>query len=179
MADSESRKPNAFLVFLGSAVVLTIVIVSVSGLVGSKPKVETVDLKRGQLRIEAREKLDQANLEQLTTATWVDKEKGVVRLPVDRAMNLVAADLAGKKPAPSTVKVEPPLPMPPPYDPNAAEPAPGALPSSPQGSDTIRFDPPVEAPSASIAPVTETLTASVAPDRPPLVHWTEKSELKK
>jgi hypothetical protein len=103
----------------------------------------------------------------------------VVRLPVDQAMKLVAADLAGKKPAPSTVKVDPPLPMPPPYDPNAAEPAPGALPSSPQGSDTIRFDPPVVAPSAAIAPVTETLTASLAPDRPPLVHWTEKSELKK
>lgn len=179
MADTESRKPNAFLVFLGSAVALTVVIIIVSGFVGSKPKVETVDAKRGQLRIEAREKLEKANLDLLTTANWVEKEKGIVRLPVDQAMKLVAADLAGKKPAPSTVKVDPPLPMPPPYDPNAAEPAPGALPSSPQGSDTIRFDPPVVAPSAAIAPVTETLTASVAPDRPPLVHWTEKSELKK
>ena len=194
MADQESRKPNAFLVFLGSAVALTVVIIIVGGLVASKPKVETVDAKRAQLRVEAREKLDKASLEQLTTADWVDKAKGVVRLPVQDAMKVVAVELAAKKPAPSAIKVDPPLPMPPPYDPNATEPAPGPLTSSPQGADTIRFDPPaapaaaptapapaapVPAPAAAATPAGDTLTASAAPNRPPLIHWTEESEPKK
>lgn len=179
MADNEPRQSNAFLVFLGSSIALATVIIVVCALLANKPKVELVDAKRGQLRIETREKLEKINLEQLTTAGWVDKEKGVVRLPIEDAMRLVAANLGGKKPAPSTVKIDPPLPMPAPYDPNAAEPAPGALPSSPQGSDTIRFDRPAATPSAAVVPVPETLTASAGPDRAPLIHWTEKSEPKK
>lgn len=198
MADSEARQPNAFLVFLGSAVVITAVIVFASGLVATKPKVETVDAKRAQQRIEAREKLDKAADEQLATTDWVDKSKGVVRLPLSDAMRLVAVELATKKPAPSQVKVDPPLPMPPPYDPNSKEPPISALPSAPQGADTIRFEAPAAPPApvtpavpaapapaapapaaAALAPVAETIIATAASSRPPLIHFTEKSEPKK
>ncbi len=191
MADSEARQPNAFLVFLGSAVAVTIVIIIVSGLVARKPKVETVDAKRGAQRIAVREKLDKAAHEQLSTADWLDKEKGVVRLPVEDAMKVVVAELAGKKPAPSQVKVDAPLPMPPPYDPKSKEPPISALPSSPQGADLIRFDPPAvppaaapaapvaPAPAAAVAPVTDQVAANAAPNRTPLIHWTEPSASKK
>jgi hypothetical protein len=188
MADSEARKPNGFLVFLGTAVALTAVIVIVGGLVSRRPKIETVDAKRAQQRIETREKLEKAAHEQLTTADWVDKAKGVVRLPVEDAIKVVATELAAKKPAPSQVKVDAPLPMPPPYDPNSKEPPISALPSAPQGADTIHFDappaPPAATPAASpppaaaVSPASEKLTASVAPNRPPLIHFTENSEPK-
>jgi hypothetical protein len=107
-------------------------------------------------------------------------------------MKVVATELAGKKPAPSQVKVDAPLPMPPPYDPNSKEPPISALPSSPQGADLIRFDPPAAppaaapagpaapaAPAAAIAPAPENVSASVEPNRPPLIHWTESSTSKK
>jgi hypothetical protein len=195
MADPEVRQPNAFLVFLGVAAAITVVILIVGGLVGRQPEVETVDAKRATQRLEARAKLDQTDREALSSAAWVDKEKGIVRLPIDDAVKLAAKDLAGKKPAPSQVKVDPPLPMPPPYDPNSKEPPISALPSAPQGADTIRFDPPAPLPPAAapaapaapapapaaavVAPAVEKASATVAPNRPPLIHFTESSEPKK
>lgn len=199
MADSEARTPNGFLVFLGSAVALAGVIIIIGGLVSRQPQVENVDAKRAQQRIETREKLDKAAVEQLTTADWLDKAKGVVRLPVEDAIKLVSVELAAKKPAPSQVKVDAPLPMPPPYDPNSKEPPISALPSAPQGADTIIFAAPKPAaaapgavpapapvPAAASAPaavlpatVAENMTAGIAPSRPPLIHFPANSEPKK
>ena len=168
MADLESRTPNGFLVFLGSAAALAVVAIVFGGAISREPKMDLVEQKRAQQRIDTREKLDKAVQEQLGTVDWVDKAKGVVRLPVDDAVKLVAAELAAKKPAPSQVKVEPPLPMPPPFDPNAAEPPPPALPSSPQGADTIRFDSPIAAvpAPAAPAPVPPPATAPVRAEAP-------------
>src|SRR5260370_33494188 len=57
------------------------------------------------MRAEARaKKLKDARDEDakaLTTYAWVDKNKGTVRLPIDRAMELTVADLANKNPAPA------------------------------------------------------------------------------
>lgn len=201
MADSSVRTPNGFLVFLGSSVVLTAAIIIVGGIIARAPKVETVDAKRAQQRVAAREKLEATDKESLTAASWLDKEKGIVRLPIDHAISLVAKELAGKKPAPSQVKVDPPLPMPPPYDPNSKEPSISALPSAPQGAVTIRFEAPASAapapaapaaapsapapapapaapPAASVVPAADQV-AVVATDRPPLIHFTENTEPKK
>jgi hypothetical protein len=58
-----------------------------------------------QMRAEARaKKLKDARDEEtktLTSYAWVDKNKGTVRLPIDRAMELTVVDLANKKPAPA------------------------------------------------------------------------------
>ena len=69
------------------------------------------------------------------------ESKGVVRLPIADAKKVALSELQAKKPAPSSVKVEPPLPMPV-IDPNATEPPPPALTSAPQGADTIYFPAP-------------------------------------
>jgi hypothetical protein len=101
--------------------------------------------ERSNKRIELRKKVDQDDSERLTKVAWVDKAKGVVHLPIGRAKELVVLELAAKKPAASSVALDPVLPTPPAYDPNATEPQPPALPSAPQGSDTIRFSaPPID-----------------------------------
>ena len=195
MADSEARKSNGFLVFLGCSAAIAAVIVFAAGLLAREPKVATVDGRRAQERLETRLRLEKADFEQLTTASWVDKEKGIVRLPVGDAMKLVAVDLAGKKPAPSQVKVDAPLPMPPPYDPNSKEPPVFPLPSAPQGAVNIHFEakassapvspPPAPVPAAATppaaaaAPAGNPVAATSAPDRSPLIHFTENSESKK
>ena len=46
----------------------------------------------------------------LSNYAWANKEKGVARIPIDRAMELVAADLKNATVAPSSVKVENPYP---------------------------------------------------------------------
>lgn len=178
MVDNESRKPNGFYVVAGSAIALALVVIVFGEAVSARPKVELVETKRAQQRIETREKLEKAAQDQLATVDWVDKSKGVVRLPVDNALKLVAVELKAKKPAPSQVKVEPPLPMPPAFDPNAAEPPPPALPSSPQGADIIRFDPPAPVIAASETPVSNPAPAEI-PNRPPLIQPTETPEPKK
>jgi hypothetical protein len=102
--------------------------------------------KRAAFRIKIKEDRAKDDNEKLTTAGWIDQAKGVVRVPVADAKKIMVAELKMKKPAPSTVKIEPPLPMPV-VDPKATEPPPPALTSAPQGADTISFPAPAAATS--------------------------------
>jgi hypothetical protein len=106
---------------------------------GSGPKQGYED-KRAEERIKIREEVQQDAAEKLSTVAIVDKEKGIARIPIADAKKSVIAELKAKKVGPSQVKVDPWLPMPPPADPNATEPPPPALPSAPQGADTVRFE---------------------------------------
>src|SRR5437899_12904106 len=55
---------------------------------------ETRAKKRGENLKTLREETDKA----LTTYGWIDKNKGVARVPIERAMELTVADLAKQKP---------------------------------------------------------------------------------
>jgi type II secretory pathway pseudopilin PulG len=59
---------------------------------------DTYEKKRAKVRAEKLEAAQKENLTALTTYGWVDKNKGVVRIPVDQAMKLTLAELADKKP---------------------------------------------------------------------------------
>lgn len=106
--------------------------------------------KRATVRTKANEDRGKDDREKLMTAAWIDQAGGIVRVPIFDAKRLVIAELQAKKPAPSQVKVDPPLPMPiASMDP--AAPYSPALPSAPQGSDTLSFGAfaPVSTPAAS------------------------------
>lgn len=133
-----TRTPNSFLVFCGSLLALLFVAALFVFSIAAGPQPSDLDKKRADNRIAVRTKLEKEATDALTTEGWVDKAKGIVRVPVASVLAATAKELAAKKPAPSQVKVEPPLPMPV-IDPNATEPPPPALPSAPQGADTIRF----------------------------------------
>lgn len=156
-----ARTSNAILVFLGSLVALSLVAVLLIWLIAAGPQPHDLESKRGKARAAVYEKLDQEAHTALTSAGWVDKAKGVVRVPVADLYAATASELKAKKPAASQVKVEPPLPMPV-VDPKATEPPPPALPSAPQGADTIRFAAPEAKPSASVEPAGRTLAANPA-----------------
>src|SRR5258707_8714802 len=133
-----TRTPNSFLVFCGSLLALLIVAALFVFSIAAGPRPSDLDTKRAEQRIAVRTKLEKEANDALTPEAWVDKAKGIVRVPVASVLAATAKELAAKKPAPSQVKVEPPLPMPV-IDPNATEPPMPALPSAPQGADTIRF----------------------------------------
>ena len=150
-SESTNRTPNGIVVVLGSAAAFVIVAaIFVIPLAWKKP-VNEVENKRAAQRYETRAKLEAEAQEKLNSTGWVDKAKGTVHVPIAEAMTMIVAELTAKKPAPSSVKVEAPLPMPV-ADPASNEPPPAALPSAPQGADTARFTPPAAAAPAPAAP---------------------------
>ena len=155
--DSTTRNPNRLAVFLGIGAVLVAIPVVFVGFLGAEKAPDAVDLRRAAERLANRTKLDEAAEKQLTTFGWVDKAKGTVHLPISDAIALTVRDLSAKKPTASAVKVDAILPMPV-ADPKSPDPAPSALPSSPQGADTVRFLPPPTpaTPAASVPPVAPT-----------------------
>jgi type II secretory pathway pseudopilin PulG len=60
---------------------------------------DTYEKKRAKVRAEKLDAAQKENLTALTTYGWVDKNKGVVRIPVDQAMKLTLVELADKKPS--------------------------------------------------------------------------------
>ena len=157
-----TRTPNSFLVFCGSLLALLVVAALFIFSIAEGPRPSDLDKKRADNRIAVRTKIEIEAAEALTTEAWVDKAKGVVRVPVESVIAATAKELAAKKSAPSQVVVEPPLPMPV-VDPTSTEPPPPALPSAPQGADTIRFayNTPAAATPAPAAP------PAAAPKAPP------------
>jgi hypothetical protein len=147
-----TRAPNGFLVIVGSAAMLVVVAGVFIGMIGTTGSGgESLEHKRAAKRVEIRSQLEREAQEKLHSTGWVDKAKGTVHIPIDEAIVAVVAELKAKKPTVSQVKVEPPLPMPV-VDPNSKEPAPPALPSAPQGADTIRFTYPYATPEAAATP---------------------------
>ena len=68
---------------------------------GAMPRTDTYERKRAEGRAEKLKKASEEWKAASESYGWVDKEKGVVRVPVKRAMELAVAELAQKKPAPA------------------------------------------------------------------------------
>jgi len=119
--------------------------------------------KRGEERLKTREKLVSEARLKLNTTGLIDPAKGIVHVPIADAKKTTLAELQAKKVGPSQVKVDPWMPVPPPYDPNAAEPPPAPLVVAPQGADTIRFTAPATPAPAAPAPAPAAPAPAPAP----------------
>ena len=94
------------------------------------PTVEDVK-KQGRLKILA--DLNAENEKILTQYRWVDKSKGIVGIPIDRAMDLVLADLKANKPH-AAGPIATPAPAATPAPKTAQSAANPAVPAAPQGA---------------------------------------------
>ena len=106
MADIESSRridysPAPFSTWLGIVCLFVLFGVIVLAVVGPLPRGTDYEETRAKKRIEQLKTLREENQKELTTYAWADKNKGVARIPIDRAMELTVADLAQKKPAPA------------------------------------------------------------------------------
>ena len=106
MAETESARriaysPTPFSTWLGIVCLFVLFGVIVLAVVGPSPRGTDYEETRAKKRIEQLKTLREENQKELTTYAWVDKNKGVARIPIDRAMELTVADLAQKKPAPA------------------------------------------------------------------------------
>jgi hypothetical protein len=122
--------PFPFNTWLGVILLFIFFGLLVSVLVRIVPRGNIYEAKRAEARAaKFKTAMDEAQKE-LTTYAWVDKNKGVARIPIERAMELTAADLAQKKPE-SAGPIETPAPAPSPASSAAPGANPQASPSSP------------------------------------------------
>src|SRR2546421_7285965 len=66
--------------------------------VKASPRGSDYEKKRAKVRAEKLEAAQKENLTALNTYGWIDKTKGIVRIPINDAMKLTLAELAEKKP---------------------------------------------------------------------------------
>jgi hypothetical protein len=69
--------------------------------IGASPRGDSYEEKRANVRAEKLKAVREETNKALTTYAWVDKNKGVVRIPINEAMKLTVAELAEKSPAPA------------------------------------------------------------------------------
>lgn len=106
MADEESLRQVAqaripFSAWLGVVLLFALFGIIVLALVGPAPRGDTYEQTRAKARAEKLKALREEDEKALTTYGWIDKDKGVARVPIKRAMELTVAELVMKKPQPA------------------------------------------------------------------------------
>src|SRR3982751_1110940 len=95
------RAPISFGAWVGIVLLFLLFGLVVFVLVAATPHGDTYEQKRAKAREEKLKTTKDATAKDLNSYAWVDKGKGVARIPIDRAMQLTVRDLASKKPAPA------------------------------------------------------------------------------
>jgi len=145
MADTQSARSIAytrapFSTWLGIVCLFVLFGLIVLAVIGPSPRTSDYEETRAKKRMEKLKTLHEETQKELTTYAWVDKNKGVARIPIDRAMEVTVADLAQKNPAPAGPIATPAAQTAPagaspapaaPQQPGTAQPA---QPSAPAGS---------------------------------------------
>jgi hypothetical protein len=117
------RAPISFGAWLGIVLLFLFFGIFVLVLVAATPHGNTYEAKRAGAREKKLNDTRNAATQELTSYAWVDKGKGIARIPIDRAIELTLRDLASKKPAsanPIATPAEAASASPPPAAPTAA-----------------------------------------------------------
>ena len=178
MADPESLRriahsPAPFSTWLGIVLLFVLFGVIVLAVIGPMPRGSDYEETRAKKRMENLKKLREDAEKDLTTYAWVDKNKGVARIPISRAMELTVAELAQKKPV-SAGPIATPAAQTAPASPAAASPAPAGSAQPAAAQPSPQQSAPAASPSAqaptSLSPAGESspaVPASPAPAKSP------------
>jgi len=93
---AQSRAP--FSTWLGVVLLFALFGVIVLAVIGPAPRGDDYERKRAKVREEKLKTAREEDAKAVTSYGWIDKNKGVARIPVARAMELTVAELAQKKP---------------------------------------------------------------------------------
>jgi hypothetical protein len=134
MADPESlrqvvhsRAPLS--TWFGIVLLFALFGVIVLAVIGPAPRGSDYEQTRAKKRTELLKTSREEAAKALTTYGWIDKNKGVARIPIERAMELTVAELAQQKPAPAGPIAAPEAQAPAaPASPGPASPAPAGSP---------------------------------------------------
>lgn len=151
MADTESLRQAVqsrapFSTWLGVVFLFGLFGVIVLAVIGPAPRSDDYEQKRAKAREEKLKTAREEDAKALNSYGWIDKNKGVARIPVTRAMELTLVELAQKKPEPAG-----PIATPEPAAPGAATGAP-ASPAAPTPASS-GSPAPAQSPPGSPTPV--------------------------
>jgi hypothetical protein len=104
MTDTESLRQVVharapWSVWFGIVLLFALFGVIVLAIIGPAPRGSDYEETRAKKRMENLKTLREEADKALTTYGWIDKNKGVARIPIERAMELTVGDLAKQKPA--------------------------------------------------------------------------------
>ena len=150
---AHSRAPLS--TWLGVVLLFALFGVIVLAIIGPTPRGSDYEETRAKKRLETLKTVREDAEKSLNTYSWVDKNKGVVRIPISRAMDLTVAELAQKKPAAAG-------PIATPQAPATAAPSSPAPAGSPKPGATQPAGSPAAQVAASASPPTQT-AASPSP----------------
>jgi hypothetical protein len=147
------RSPISFGAWLGIVLLFLFFGIFVLVLVAATPHGDTYEAKRAQAREKKLNDARNAATKELNSYAWVDKGKGIARIPINRAVQLTVRELASKKPMaanPIATPAPTPAPAPSPAPPvSPGPPAAGASgtpkPTSVQGIDSENRNQPAAA----------------------------------
>src|SRR6266705_2553763 len=121
---AHSRAPLS--TWLGIVLLFALFGVIVLAVIGPAPRGSDYEETRAKKRAEILKTTRDEAAKALTTYGWIDKNKGIARVPIARAMELTVAQLARQKPAPAgPIATEPQAPAA-----SAGTAAPSATPSA-------------------------------------------------
>lgn len=147
---AHSRAPLS--TWFGIVLLFALFGIIVLAIIGPMPRGSDYEETRAKKRMEQLKTVRDDAEKALNTYAWVDKSKGVARIPISRAMELTVADLAKQKPAPAGPIATPQAQSPAPATSAApaASPKPGAAQTAPSPSAQAPSSPsPAAQPAAS------------------------------
>src|SRR5260370_30618605 len=98
MAENTQKNRVSLSVIIASLVMILLLVVLAIFLVAQRGNIPTVDEQTAEVRLKNLAELNAENQKILTRYHWIDKNKGVVGIPINRAMDLVGAQLQASKP---------------------------------------------------------------------------------
>ena len=98
MAKNTQKDRVSLSVIITSLVMMLLFVGLAAFLISQRDNIPTVDEQTAEVRLKNLAELNAENQKFLTQYHWVDKSKGVVGIPIDRAMDLVLAQLQANKP---------------------------------------------------------------------------------
>src|ERR1700680_373671 len=103
MADAESIRQVAqsrapFSTWLGVVLLFALFGVIVLAVIGPAPRSDDYEQKRAKAREEKLKTAREEDAKALTSYGWIDKNKGVARIPAGRALALPVQELAQQRP---------------------------------------------------------------------------------
>jgi hypothetical protein len=172
MADTESlrqvvhsRAPLS--AWFGIVLLFAFFGVIVLAVIGPAPRGSDYEQTRAKKRTELLKTSREEAAKALTTYGWIDKNKGVARIPIERAMELTIAELAQQKPAPAGPIAAPEPQAQPAASPGAAQSSPSPAGVAQPGAAQPIASPSGQTPALASPPATTSPSPAAQPSPAP------------
>jgi uncharacterized protein (DUF58 family) len=157
---AQARAPLS--VWFGIVLLFALFGVIVLAIIGPAQRGSDYEEARAKKRVENLKTLREETDKALTTYSWIDKTKGLARIPIERAMELTVAELAKQKPAPAGPIATPETQAPAGVPASPAPASPSAAGSSQTGGASPAASPAAQAP-ASPSPAAQSSPSPASP----------------